>query len=46
MNGRNNAPTADKILSLLACLLADQYGVKVTFEIKDDEKEVTSNENP
>lgn len=38
MNGTNNAPTAEKILSLLACLLADQYGVKVKFEITDDVK--------
>lgn len=40
MSNTRNAPTANKILSLLACLLADQYGVKVTFEIEDDEKEV------
>lgn len=40
MNDTNNAPTANRILSLLACLVADQYGVKVSFEFEDDEKEV------
>lgn len=28
-----NAPSAEKILSTLIELLADQYGVKVTYEI-------------
>lgn len=27
-----NAPSAEKIISLLVDLLADQYGVKVTYE--------------
>lgn len=36
MNDTNKAPTAEKILSLLACLLADQYGVKVTYEFEKD----------
>lgn len=40
MSNTSKAPSAEKIYSLLACLLADQYGVKVTFEIEDDEKEV------
>ena len=42
MSGTNKAPTAEKILSLLACLIADQYGVKVTYEF---EKDVKKNEN-
>lgn len=29
-----NAPTADRILSLLADLYADQTGVKIDYEIK------------
>lgn len=29
----NNAPTGEKILSLLVDLLADQYGVKVKYQI-------------
>lgn len=34
MNDTNKAPTAEKILSLLACLIADQYGVKITYEFE------------
>lgn len=29
----NNAPTAERILSLLVELLADQHGVKVKYKI-------------
>lgn len=38
-----NAPSAEKILSTLVELLADQYGVKVTYEIL--ERNEMSNEN-
>lgn len=31
----SNAPSAEKIISLLVDLLADQYGVKVTYEFKE-----------
>ena len=30
-----NAPSAEKIISLLVELLADQYGVKVTYEFSE-----------
>ena len=30
---KNNRPSADKILSLLVELLADQHGVKVNYQI-------------
>lgn len=33
MHGMNNAPTAERLLRLLADLYADQCGVKVTVEI-------------
>lgn len=29
----SNTPSAEKILSLLVDLFADQYGVKITYEI-------------
>lgn len=35
----NNAPTAERILSLLVDLLADQMGVKVKYRIITREKE-------
>lgn len=41
----NNAPSAEKILSILIELFADQYGVKIDYEIVDGdqtEKEVTA----
>ena len=36
---QNNAPTAERILSLLVDLLADQHGVKVKYRITTREKE-------
>ena len=37
---KNNRPSAEKILSLLVELLADQHGVKVTYQIiKNDDIE-------
>lgn len=35
----NNAPSAEKILSLLADLLADQYGVEVKYRIVEGDDE-------
>ena len=43
---QNNAPTGERILSLLVDLLADQYGVKVKYKIikkgEEDEKKKCS----
>lgn len=39
----SNAPSAEKIISLLVDLLADQYGVKVTYEFA--ERNEMNNEN-
>lgn len=33
MEEKNSKPSAEKILSLLVELLADQYGVKVKYQI-------------
>lgn len=33
-----NVPTADRILSLLADLYADQAGIKITYTIEDAER--------
>ena len=35
MDGMKNAPSAERILSILADLLADQYGVKIKYTIVD-----------
>lgn len=35
MVGMKNAPSAERILSILADLLADQYGVKIKYTIVD-----------
>lgn len=34
---KNTPPTADRILSILADLYADQVGVKITYTIEDAE---------
>lgn len=39
MNGSNQAPSAEKILSILAGLYADQMGVKVTIEFENEVKD-------
>jgi len=39
MNGSNKAPSAEKILSILARLYADQMGVKVTIEFESEGNE-------
>ena len=38
MTGTNKPPSAERILSLLVELLADQYGVKVKYEIETSNK--------
>lgn len=35
-----NVPTAERILSLLADLLANQHGVKVTYTIVEGQEEM------
>lgn len=41
-----NAPSAKKILSLLVDLLADQYGVEVTYEFEERNELTDENQNP
>lgn len=38
MLGTNQPPSAERILSLLVELLADQYGVKVKYQIVKEER--------
>lgn len=38
MTGKNKPPSAERILSLLVDLLADQYGVKVKYQIESKEE--------
>lgn len=40
-----NAPSAKKILSLLVDLLADQYGVEVTYEFAERNEMANENQN-
>lgn len=40
-----NAPSAKKILSLLVDLLADQYGVEVTYEFEERNEMANENQN-
>jgi len=43
---QNNVPTGERILSLLVELLADQYGVKVKYQIIKKEEEEGKNDRP
>lgn len=38
MTGTSKAPSADRILSILVELYADQMGVKVKYQITDSEE--------
>lgn len=38
MNGTNTPPSAERILSILVELYADQMGVKVKYQIETNEK--------
>lgn len=39
MDGNNKAPTAERILSILVELYAEQMGVKVKYQIENLEEE-------